>query len=723
MSPPSTTACSRCGAAIVPGAHFCTTCGNDISGQQGSLTTAQIPLTTSAANVAQNEMLELLRHATLGDYDISGELGRGGMATVYLAHDIALDRKVAIKIMNPQILTGEGMVDRFKREARTAAALSHPHIIPIYVVRETPRILYFVMKFVQGRGLDAIIKEKGALPIGMVEAILTQVAGALGYGHRRGVIHRDIKPANIMIDDEGWAVVMDFGIAKVAETRGLTMTGATVGTPFYMSPEQCSAKGITGSSDQYSLGIVAYEMLSGRPPFAGETIMEIMKAHFFDAPVPISEVRPDCPPGLAKVVMRMLEKKAEDRWPTLEEAIAVIGARPLAHDDPIHTEMVALAKSAAHIKPLPKFSTPVSLPVGKRRPSPPSAEVSSAETVKLRTPAPAGRPSATRAKQRRSWVIGAVAGVALLGVGGWVGMKLLTSPGSQRPDSGRTAADSGARSQVAVATPPPPVPASPPAADTTAAPKSPPPAPAAVATLEVRPRGATLRAGETLRLTAAVRDEQGRPLTGRPIVWTSNAPNIVAVSSAGVASGVAPGNAIVTAATGGKAGSATLTVAPAGVASLDVRPASASIAVNQTVRLDAIAKDASGGVLTGRREDWTSGDASVATVSSTGLVTGVAPGTARITATSEGVVSAPVMVTVTGTPGKAVLQMLVQPWAFVSIGGLPRGQRTRGVDTVPAGVPLRLRFEREGFVRVDTIVTLRSGEQRLLRIQMTPRDP
>jgi serine/threonine protein kinase len=425
----SATTCSRCGTAILPGAHFCPSCGNDISGQQGNLTTAQIPLTASAAEVAQGEMLELLRQATLGDYDISGELGRGGMATVYLAHDIALDRKVAIKIMNPQMLTGDGMVDRFKREARTAAALSHPHIIPIYVVKETPRILYFVMKFVPGRGLDAIIKEKGALPIGMVEAILTQVAGALGYGHRRGVIHRDIKPANIMIDDEGWAVVTDFGIAKVAETRGLTMTGATVGTPYYMSPEQCSAKGITGSSDQYSLGIVAYEMLSGKPPFAGETIMEIMKAHFFDAPPPISEVRPDCPPALAAAVMRMLEKKAENRWPTLEEAVAAIGAKPLRHDDPIHTQMVALAKSAVNVKPLPKFSTPVSLPIGKKQVGA-TPQASSAETVKMTRP------------RRRSRAGLAAAAVVVLGVGGWAGVKLLTKtappptqPASQRVDS------------------------------------------------------------------------------------------------------------------------------------------------------------------------------------------------------------------------------------------------------------------------------------------------
>jgi serine/threonine protein kinase len=715
MPPSPTTACPRCGTAIVPGAHFCASCGNDISGQQGSLTTVQVPLSHSAADAAQAEMLELLRHATLGDYDIIGELGRGGMATVYLAHDIALDRRVAIKIMNPQVLMGEGMVDRFKREARTAAALSHPHIIPIYVVRETPRILYFVMKYVQGRGLDDIIKQQGALPIGMIEAILTQCAGALGYGHRRGVIHRDIKPANIMIDDEGWAVVMDFGIAKVAETRGLTMTGATVGTPYYMSPEQCSAKGITGSSDQYSLGIVAYEMLSGKPPFAGETIMEIMKSHFFDPPPPITEARADCPPALAKVVMRMLEKKPDDRWSTLEEASAAIGARTLTHDDPIHTQMVALAKSAPHIKPLPAFSTPISLPMGQRAAGPSLAKVSNAETVKLRTPPPAGRPSAppaaaARPALPRQWrTAAAVAGVVLLGVAGWVGVKVLGGGGSGvKPavDSVRTV---------------------PPRADTT--PSAPPPP--VVASLTVTPRTARLAIGDTLTLSAEPRDGQGRALTGRSVSWRSGAPAIVSVSAAGTVTAVTPGRAVVTAASEGKTGSVTLTVAPpappppAAVATVEVRPASASVAVNQDVRLDATERDRDGNTLSRRREEWTSSDPSIASVSSNGVVTGVAAGNARITARSEGVASTPVTVTVTAAAasGKGVLQTLIQPWAYVSIGGLPRGQRTRGVDTVPAGVPHRLRFERPGFVTIDTIVTLRPGEQRLLRIQMTPRNP
>src|SRR5207302_1008452 len=181
-----------------------------------------------------NAQLDALRKATLGEYEVLAELGRGGMATVYLAHDLALDRKVAIKVLAPALLLmGEGMVERFKREARTAAALSHPHIIPIYAVKESEHVLYFVMKYVQGRALDTVIRDVGTLPIPMVQTILAQVGDALGYAHRHGVIHRDIKSANIMLDEDGRAVVTDFGIAKVVQAEGLTMTGVTVGTPTY----------------------------------------------------------------------------------------------------------------------------------------------------------------------------------------------------------------------------------------------------------------------------------------------------------------------------------------------------------------------------------------------------------------------------------------------------------------------------------------------------------
>jgi len=270
------------------------------------------------------------------------------MATVYLAHDLALDRKVAIKVLAPALLLmGEGMVERFKREARTAAALSHPHIIPIYAVKESDQVLYFVMKHVQGRSLDHVVRDVGPLPLAMTQAILAQVGDALGYAHRHGVIHRDIKSANIMLDEEGWAVVTDFGIAKVLQAQGLTVTGVTVGTPTYMSPEQCATEELTGASDQYSLGVVAYEMLTGTLPFQDESIMSVMYAHFNQKPRPVTDLRPDCPPNLADAVMRMLEKDPARRWASMDDVVAVCGRPSLRHDDPIRREMITLARGAA----------------------------------------------------------------------------------------------------------------------------------------------------------------------------------------------------------------------------------------------------------------------------------------------------------------------------------------------------------------------------------------
>jgi hypothetical protein len=369
-------ACGRCGTAVPPGARHCAHCGADVSGQQGQVATAYVPptdagrLTPDPSGAAQ---LEALRRATLGDYDVQGELGQGGMATVYLAHEIALERKVAIKVMSPALLATAGMVDRFKREARTAASLSHPHIIPIFAVREqgSGGLVYFVMKFVDGRSLESILRAAGALPLPLVQAVLYQVGAALGYAHRRGVVHRDVKPANIMLDTDGWVMVTDFGIAKVSETQGLTMTGATIGTPAYMSPEQCAAKrDLTGASDQYSLGIVAYEMLAGRPPFA-DTTVGLLFAQVHEPPVPITELRPDCPPETAAALMRMLAKDPAQRWPDVESAVAALGGAPLTREDPIRGQLAALgqAKGDADVR---RLTTPVS-PLPPTRGSPPRA--------------------------------------------------------------------------------------------------------------------------------------------------------------------------------------------------------------------------------------------------------------------------------------------------------------------------------------------------------------
>jgi hypothetical protein len=385
-----------------------------VSGQQGQVATAYVPVT-------QTTLIDSLRRATLGEYDVKGELGHGGMASVFEAHEIALDRKVAIKVMSPALFTTPGMVERFKREARTAASLSHPNIIPIYAVRESPEIVYFVMKYIDGRSLESIVHQLGQMPLPLVQAILYQVGAALGYAHRRHVVHRDVKPANIMIDADGWPIVTDFGIAKVAEKEGLTQTGATIGTPSYMSPEQCSAKReLTGASDQYSLGIVAYEMLAGKLPFHAETTMGLLFAHVHETPAPISELRPDCPPAIATALMRMLEKEPEARWPDIESAVSALGGLPLGHDDPIRAQLVELAGGHAQ-RAAETIRTPIS-PVPVNRTPPPATRTASPSerrpATRTGTRVPASAQAAAPSGKRRSWVpwlllpVGLIAGGA-----------------------------------------------------------------------------------------------------------------------------------------------------------------------------------------------------------------------------------------------------------------------------------------------------------------------
>lgn len=521
----SAVACPRCSEPVGPGSQFCPRCGLDVSGPQGAATTAQLEPASQSSERRQAELLEVLREATLGEYDVIGELGRGGMATVYLAHDIALDRRVAIKVMHPALLLGEGMLDRFRREARTAAALSHPHIIPIHVVRETDEILYFVMKFVQGRALDSIIEEQGPLPIRMVQAVLAQVGGALGYAHRHGVIHRDVKPANIMIDDEGWAVVTDFGIAKVTEARGLTVSGTTIGTPYYMSPEQCESMPLTGASDQYSLGVVAYEMLTGRTPFRGASLMEIMRSHFFETPAPLASVRPDCPPVLAAAIERMLAKRPEDRWPSVEEAVAAIGGEPLGHDDPVRSRMIELARSGE--KPVARVSGPVSpTPAGRR------------STSKQKAARTAGRAPPTK---RRPLVAVGLA-VVSLGAGTWVAYRLLGTPGPHPSNTPRPI--DSTRSTRTDSERPEPLQSA-----------------AAVMRVVIAAHRITLGVGERRRLTARVLDSRDSVVPTVTTKWTSTDDRTVIVDSSGMLTGVRAGVAVVRAWLDGQGDSSIIQVA------------------------------------------------------------------------------------------------------------------------------------------------------------------
>jgi serine/threonine protein kinase len=355
-----TLSCPRCNGSLEPGARFCQSCGLNLSGDQPLVLAA--PGTGTSTFQLAPAQVDLLAQATLGEYEILGELGSGGMATVYLAHDIALNRKVAIKLMSPAYLHGPDMVARFKREARTAAALSHPHIIPVYAVREGEQALFFVMKYVKGRTLDSIISEMGPLPLTMIRSILLEVTAALDYAHREGVVHRDIKPGNIMVDEEGFVMVTDFGIAKAMQGETLTVTGTTVGTPSYLSPEACTGGPVNQAADQYSLGAVAYEMLTGKPPFEAENSMAMMYAQVHTVPRPSTQIRSDCPPELNEAIIRMLAKNPAERFPSMHDAATAIGLALPNPGDGVRTQIGLLARNRPTVSVEANRLTPTSWP-------------------------------------------------------------------------------------------------------------------------------------------------------------------------------------------------------------------------------------------------------------------------------------------------------------------------------------------------------------------------
>ena len=266
-------------------------------------------------------------------YALEGEIGRGGMSVVYRAKDLRLNRSVAIKVLPPELAHDPGVRMRFTREAQTAAQLSHAHIVPIFDVGERDGIAWFVMAVLTGGNLGSLLAHEPRLPIEETRRLVREVADALDYAHQRGVIHRDIKPDNILLDHQsGRALVTDFGIAWAMEAASrLTVTGIAVGTPPYMSPEQAvGERALDGRSDVYSLGVVAYQMLTGRVPFTASNSMALLLKHVTEQPRSIVELRPDTPPAMSQAIERALMKSPEDRWPTagtLRDALSA-DARP-----------------------------------------------------------------------------------------------------------------------------------------------------------------------------------------------------------------------------------------------------------------------------------------------------------------------------------------------------------------------------------------------------------
>jgi len=293
--------CLACHTPLPERARFCLSCGAPVK----------------PSGEAASDPLRVALESAIGfQYRLERLLGRGGMGAVYLAHELALDRPVAIKVLPPD-RSDPALRERFKREARTAARLTHSGIVPLHTFGEVKGLMYFVMGYVEGESLAARLSRVGRLDAAESRRILRELAEALDYAHRQGVVHRDVKPDNVLVEKgTGRVVLADFGIARAAQTsEQLTGTGHVVGTPHYMSPEQAAGKrDVDGRSDLYSLGVMGYAMLAGRLPFEGTTAAEVLVKHLTQVPPPLTTVVPGAPAQLVSAVERCLAKQPARRW-------------------------------------------------------------------------------------------------------------------------------------------------------------------------------------------------------------------------------------------------------------------------------------------------------------------------------------------------------------------------------------------------------------------------
>ena len=264
-------------------------------------------------------------------YEILEKIGSGGMATVYKAKCHVLNRYVAIKILRDEFTTDEEFVKRFNSEAQAAASLSHPNIVSIYDVGNEDNIYYIVMELVRGKTLKQIITEEGALPWKWSVNIAMQIASALETAHKNNIVHRDIKPHNIIITEDGVAKVTDFGIAKAVSNSTITAFGTTIGSVHYFSPEQAKGGYTDAKSDIYSLGVVMYEMLTGRVPFDSDTSVSVALKHMQEAPVPPMEINENIPKAVNDIILKAMEKEPMARYQT---ATAMLRDLSMALKDP-----------------------------------------------------------------------------------------------------------------------------------------------------------------------------------------------------------------------------------------------------------------------------------------------------------------------------------------------------------------------------------------------------
>src|SRR5215470_3856529 len=312
--------CTHCGFDNQASAVSCVKCatpfpGSDLTHAGGTETTPSSSFTQapSAAPTATPAVIEV--GSVVGNrFEILQLLGEGGMGAVYKAHDRELEKDVALKLIRTELARNPGILQRFKQEIILARQITHRNVIRIFDIGQADAHKYITMEYLEGRDLRAVLREKSKLPPEEAAKIVLQICRALEAAHGEGVIHRDLKPQNIMLDGNGRAYVMDFGIARSAYLPGMTQTGALVGTPEYMSPEQAKGEKLDERSDLFSLGVIFYELLTATSPYPADAPLATLWKRLQEKPKPPVEVDPEVPKALSDIVMKALEIEPENRW-------------------------------------------------------------------------------------------------------------------------------------------------------------------------------------------------------------------------------------------------------------------------------------------------------------------------------------------------------------------------------------------------------------------------
>ncbi len=330
--------CSKCRAQLPENALHCPSCGTDVATDPAidpAVLRASKAATAPVGFRPKREGVHSRLQRAMGpNYDVKGCVGRGGFAEVYEVLDIHLERRLAAKVLMPEIAANPGTRERFTHEARTVARLNHPAILPIHFVGDAENLAYYVMPFIEGDSVQEVLRRQGKMTTAETVAVAKPILEALSHAHDIGLIHRDIKPDNVMIDAKTHrAVLVDFGIAKAVDldqASNLTQTGHAVGTPYFMSPEQALGDKLDGRSDLYSFGAMLFEMVTGRKAYDGESAQEVVSKHVAD-PIPVpSEVDPTVPDWLSDVIVRLLQKQPGQRYQTAAEVVAALDEQAVA---------------------------------------------------------------------------------------------------------------------------------------------------------------------------------------------------------------------------------------------------------------------------------------------------------------------------------------------------------------------------------------------------------